>query len=67
MAMLNAVISYSAWWQGRALERWGYPITLAIDAVFGLVCVALLPLLRVPRREPESAAAGMAVPEAAQP
>src|SRR5580765_5023187 len=29
MAMSNLVITYSAWWQGQAITRWGYPLTLA--------------------------------------
>ncbi len=31
MAMTNLVYSYSAVWQGHAVERWGYPVTLALD------------------------------------
>ncbi|MCC6415181.1 MAG: MFS transporter [Opitutaceae bacterium] len=46
MALCNLVITYSATWQGFAIERWGYPITLTIDGVAGLVCIALLPLLK---------------------
>jgi PAT family beta-lactamase induction signal transducer AmpG len=45
MAFLNFVIQYSAQWQGRALERWGYPTTLTIDGVAGLVSIALLPFI----------------------
>ena len=48
MAMLNFVIQYSARWQGVALERWGYPTTLTIDAAVGLVSIALLPLMTRP-------------------
>ena len=44
MAMMNLVISYTALWQGKAVVRWGYPATLAADAAFGLLCLALLPL-----------------------
>jgi PAT family beta-lactamase induction signal transducer AmpG len=43
MAMMNLVISYSALWQGKAVVRWGYPVTLAADAAFGLVCLLALP------------------------
>lgn len=43
MALLNFAISYSARWQGVALARWGYPVTLALDAALGLLCLALLP------------------------
>ena len=46
MALLNLVISYSAAWQGWAAERWGYPITLVADAVLGLLCLAVIPLIR---------------------
>ncbi|MEP7296676.1 MAG: MFS transporter [Burkholderiales bacterium] len=46
MAMSNVAISYTSWWQGHAIGRWGYPVTLAIDAAVGLVVVFLLPLMR---------------------
>ncbi|TMQ67340.1 MAG: MFS transporter [Candidatus Eisenbacteria bacterium] len=50
MAMCNLVYSYTSTWQGHSLQRWGYPVTLALDAAFGLVCLALLPLMGRPRR-----------------
>jgi PAT family beta-lactamase induction signal transducer AmpG len=46
MALLNLAIAYSARWQGWGAERWGYPVTLAIDAALGLVCLAFLPWIR---------------------
>ena len=46
MAMSNLVITYSAWWQGQAIVRWGYPTTLALDAAAGMVVLLLLPLMR---------------------
>ena len=46
MAMLNVVIAYSAAWQGHAVEQWGYPITLTVDAAAGMICLALLPFVR---------------------
>lgn len=49
MALMNLVISYSAAWQGRAIEAFGYPATLALDAGLGLLSLALLPLM-TPRR-----------------
>jgi MFS family permease len=49
MSLLNLVIQFSARWQGLALERWGYPTTLAIDGLVGLVCLVLLPFM-TPRR-----------------
>jgi PAT family beta-lactamase induction signal transducer AmpG len=65
MAMLNIAILYSARWQGWAVERWGYPLTLGIDAAAGLLCLALLPLLGV--RRARAPAPGAAIPEAVQP
>lgn len=59
MAMANFVISYSASWQGLSIVRWGYPATLALDAVLGIVVIALLPLMmpaRTVRAEAGSAA-----------
>ncbi len=56
MAMLNYAISYSARWQGEAATRWGYPVTLGIDAAFGLLCLACLPFMarRAPSAPPTS-------------
>jgi MFS family permease len=56
MALLNFAISYSARWQGWALARWGYPVTLALDAALGLLCLALLPWMR-PTAGPKAAPA----------
>ena len=50
MALMNLTISYSAAWQGWWIERFGYPGTLLVDALFGLVCIATLPLMS-PRRK----------------
>jgi MFS family permease len=61
MAVLNLVIAYSAWWQGRAIAAFGYPGTLMIDAAFGLVGLAILPLTL---RKPAPAGTGPAAPEA---
>jgi PAT family beta-lactamase induction signal transducer AmpG len=46
MAMMNLAISYSATWQGIAIEALGYPNTLLIDAVTGLLCLAVLPFIK---------------------
>jgi len=46
MAMMNLAISYSATWQGIAAEAWGYPTTLLVDAVLGLVGLAALPFIK---------------------
>ncbi|MEO5988536.1 MAG: MFS transporter [Candidatus Eisenbacteria bacterium] len=66
MALMNLAISYSSLWQGRAVERWGYPVTLAIDSVVGLLCLACLPFMR-PTGPSASASAGPAVPETIAP
>ena len=46
MALMNVAIAYSASWQGVAIEALGYPLTMAIDAATGVLCVALLPWLK---------------------
>ena len=46
MAMMNLAISFAASWQGVAIEAWGYPVTLAIDAITGPLCVLLLPWMK---------------------
>lgn len=48
MAMSNLVTTYTSWWQGQAIVRWGYPATLALDAAAGLVVLGLLPLMKPP-------------------
>jgi PAT family beta-lactamase induction signal transducer AmpG len=66
MAIMNLTISYSASWQGHAIEQWGYPVTLLIDATFGLVSMLLLPLIQA-RGGRTELPPGAAVPEAARP
>jgi PAT family beta-lactamase induction signal transducer AmpG len=51
MALSNLVISYTSWWQGLSIVKWGYPLTLLIDAIAGLVVLFLLPLMK-PRPSP---------------
>jgi predicted MFS family arabinose efflux permease len=46
MALLNLSISLSAAWQGWAIERFGYPTTLLLDAGVGLLGLAVLAFLR---------------------
>lgn len=46
MALSNLAIATTATWQGIAIDTWGYPITLALDAAVGLLGLALLPLLK---------------------
>jgi len=76
MALLNLVITYSANWQGVAVTRWGYPITLVIDSVAGLICLVFLPFM-APQKRPQEFGKepatenepfpGAAVPEAINP
>ena len=54
MAMMNLATAYTAWWQGYTIETYGYPITLYIDGTFGLVCLAVLPMLHYVRKGPIS-------------
>ncbi|MBN2475333.1 MAG: MFS transporter [Pirellulales bacterium] len=51
MSLLNVTISYSTVWTGYAAKNWGYPLTLSLDAVLGLLCIALLPLMSMRPRE----------------
>jgi MFS transporter, PAT family, beta-lactamase induction signal transducer AmpG len=46
MAMMNLAIAIAASWQGAAVEAWGYPVTLLVDAITGLLCLLLLPMLK---------------------
>ncbi|HEV7915713.1 MAG TPA: MFS transporter [Albitalea sp.] len=46
MALANLSISYSATWQGVAIEAWGYPRTKLIVALFGLCCQLFGPRLK---------------------
>ncbi len=49
MALMNLAIAYSSTWQGIAAEALGYPNTMWIDAVAGLLCLVLLPWIRTVR------------------
>lgn len=62
MALLNFAISYSATWQGIAVERWGYPVTLTIDAVVGILPLALLPWMTLGKKT-ATLPPGQAIPE----
>jgi len=54
MAMMNLVTAYTATWQGFCIKHLGYPRTLYLDASAGLICIALLPLLRNRNRHLET-------------
>jgi PAT family beta-lactamase induction signal transducer AmpG len=46
MALMNLTIAYSAAWQGIAVEAWGYPRTMLVDVLFGLVCLVGIPFMK---------------------
>jgi len=46
MAMMNLAIAIAATWQGIAVEAWGYPVTLLVDALTGVLCILLLPAMK---------------------
>ena len=50
MALANLATSYTSTWQGFAAAHYGYPITLALDAVAGILRLTLLPWLGSIRR-----------------
>ena len=60
MALMNLAIAIAASWQGVAVEAWGYPVTLAVDSVTGLVCLLLLPALKREKTFSDSLASGRA-------
>ena len=63
MAMMNLVTAYSAAWQGYSISHWGYPITLFVDATFGLACIAVLPFLRTDTKPDNDASQAVAASE----
>lgn len=64
MALMNLTIAYSAIWQGIAIEAWGYPKTMVIDALFGISCLLLIPLMRKANTDSGYATDGLAAPRA---
>src|SRR5205085_10522480 len=46
MALMNLAIAIAATWQGIAIEAWGYPTTLLVDAITGPLCCLLLPYMK---------------------
>jgi MFS family permease len=62
MAMSNLVITYTSWWQGLSIVSWGYPATLVVDSIVGLVVLFFLPFMTARRAE---SAAAAAAPDAA--
>ncbi len=50
MALMNLAISVTGTWQGLAIEKFGYPVTLLIDSAVGLPPLLMLLLMR-PREQ----------------
>lgn len=50
MALANLATSTTAFWQGHALGRFGYPDTLVLDVLVGMLPLLLLPWMAVRRR-----------------
>lgn len=57
VAMVNLVIVYTSAWQGKCLANLGYPATLAIDALLGMVSLPLLLLMTRPSASPSATVA----------
>ncbi len=51
MALMNLAIAYTATWQGLAIEAFGYPVTLLLDAITGLSCLLLMYFMKKPASE----------------
>lgn len=71
MALSNLAIALSSMWQGHAVERFGYPLTLGLDAIVGVVCLLVLPFVAAPAgatathglAPPSGPGPGAAIPE----
>ncbi|UXH78377.1 MFS transporter [Roseateles amylovorans] len=48
-ALANVATALSATWQGVAIEAWGYPVTMTVDVVAGLLCLLPLAFVSTPR------------------
>ena len=57
MAMSNLVITYTSWWQGLSIVRWGYPATLVVDSIVGLAVLFFLPFMTALRAQKTGAEA----------
>jgi PAT family beta-lactamase induction signal transducer AmpG len=67
MALLNLVTSYTSYWQGLSIARFGYPVTLYIDSTVGLVSLVLLPFMALRKDRPAVDLPGDAIPEGVTP
>jgi len=56
MALANLATTYTATWQGQSIEHFGYPTTLMLDVVIGMLCIALLPWMATARLRNDDAA-----------
>jgi PAT family beta-lactamase induction signal transducer AmpG len=67
MALLNLVTTYTSVWQGSAIARFGYPVTLFIDSSVGLVSLFLLPFMAPHKDRTAVVLPGTTVPEGVTP
>jgi PAT family beta-lactamase induction signal transducer AmpG len=56
MAMSNLAISIANYWQGMVAERMGYATVFYLDALFGILVIALIPFLRGREPRPQAVA-----------
>ncbi len=49
MALGNLATSYTSTWEGISVVDFGYPTTLVLDAMVGILCIAVLPWLGTKR------------------
>jgi MFS transporter, PAT family, beta-lactamase induction signal transducer AmpG len=54
VAMINLTVVFSSAWQGWSVSNLGYPATLAIDALIGIVSLPLLLLMSPPPHKPQA-------------
>jgi len=49
MALANLATTYTATWQGISIVHFGYPTTLVLDVLVGMLCITLLPWMATAR------------------
>ena len=62
MAMQNFAISYTSTWQGFSIVRFGYPKTLVLDCIAGLLPLLLLPFMAPKKGAAETERGALAGP-----
>jgi MFS transporter, PAT family, beta-lactamase induction signal transducer AmpG len=62
MALANLATTYTSTWQGASIEHFGYPTTLVLDVIVGMLCLTLLPWMATARLRNADAAPEGAAP-----